>query len=165
MDRLIAFTDVITDGLNRVGEWLPQLFLRAILAWEFGEAGMMKLNGDNWFSNIKESFPFPFNAIDVDISWFIATWAEILGAGALLIGLFTRFFSLSLIILTIVAALAVHWPDEWSTLGELWKGYAITDKGFGNYKLPLLFLIMLLPLLFSGAGKLSLDNLLKRWLD
>ena len=56
----------------------------------------------------------------------------------------------------------MHWPDEWSSLAELWKGYAITDKGFGNYRVPLLFLAMLLPLLFIGGGKLSLDNVLAR---
>ncbi len=39
----------------------------------------------------------------VDISWFLATWTELIGAVALVVGLGTRFFSLSLIILTIVA--------------------------------------------------------------
>jgi len=63
-----------------------------------------------------------------------------------------------LIILTIVAIAAVHWPESWSTLGELWQGYAISDKGFGNYKLPLILLIMLLPLMFNGAGRLSVDH-------
>lgn len=59
----------------------------------------------------------------------------------------------------------MHWPESWSTLAELWKGYAITDKGYGNYKLPLLLLIMLLPLFFNGAGKLSVDHLInvKKW--
>ena len=79
-----------------------------------------------------------------------------------MLGLATRFFSASLIVLTIVAIAAVHWPDSWSTFAELWKGYAITDKGFGNYKLPLLYLMMFLPLLFGGAGKLSLDNFFTR---
>lgn len=91
----------------------------------------------------------------------MATFFEIVGAAALVLGLATRFFSVSLIILTIVAIASVHWPDSWNTLSELWQGYAISDKGFGNYKLPLLLLIMLLPLLFNGAGRLSVDH----WLD
>ena len=81
-------------------------------------------------------------------------------------GLATRFFSLSLIILTIVANAAVHWPAEWNTLSELLTGYRITDKagdGFGNYKLPLLFIIMLIPLVLIGAGKFSLDHLIKKF--
>jgi putative oxidoreductase len=47
-----------------------------------------------------------------------------------------------------------------SMWSDLLKGYAISDKGFGNYKLPLLFSVMLLPLVFNGAGRLSVDHLL-----
>jgi len=47
----------------------------------------------------------------------------------------------------------------WSDLA---KGYAITDMGHGNFKLPLLFVVMLLPIIFQGPGKLSLDYLLSR---
>lgn len=149
--------------LESIGTWFPQLILRFILAWEFGEAGFEKLHGTNWFSNI--TFPFPFNLVSPEFSWHLSTFFEIVGAFALVLGLATRFFSASLIVLTIVAIAAVHWPESWSTLAELWKGYAITDKGFGNYKLPLLLLIMLLPLLFNGAGKLSVDHLInvKKW--
>ncbi|MGM3293704.1 hypothetical protein, partial [Escherichia coli] len=57
---------------------------------------------------------------------------------------------------------AVHWPMQWDTLGELAMGYAISDQGFGNFKLPALFMAMLLPLLFTGAGKLSVDAVLAR---
>ncbi|MGJ8621098.1 MAG: HvfX family Cu-binding RiPP maturation protein [Methylophilaceae bacterium] len=149
--------------LESIGTWFPQLILRFILAWEFGEAGFEKLHGTNWFSNI--TFPFPFNLVPPEFSWHLSTIFEIVGAFALILGLATRFFSASLIVLTIVAIAAVHWPESWSTLAELWKGYAITDKGYGNFKLPLLLLIMLLPLLFNGAGKLSLDHLIntKKW--
>jgi len=138
--------------------WLPQLVLRLILAWEFGEAGFEKLHGTNWFADL--TFPFPFNLLPPDFSWGVATFFEIVGAFAIAFGLATRFFSITLIILTIVAISAVHWPEHWGTLSELIKGYRIVDEnndGFGNYKLPLLFIIMLLPLLFSGAGKASVD--------
>jgi len=47
-------------------------------------------------------------------------------------------------------------------LAELAMGYVITDQGFGNFKLPLLFMAMLLPLALQGAGPLSLDHLLHR---
>ena len=145
--------------LESIGTWFPELILRLILAWEFGEAGFEKLHGTNWFSNI--TFPFPFNLVSPEFSWHLSTFFEIVGAFALALGLATRFFSASLIVLTIVAIAAVHWPESWSTLAELWKGYVITDKGYGNYKLPLLLLIMLLPLFFNGAGKLSVDHLIK----
>ena len=164
LSNFSSIHQLITTKLNQFGVWLPQLFLRLILAWEFGEAGLEKLHGNNWFADI--SFPFPFNLLPPDISWGIATYFEIIGAVALMLGLATRFFSLSLIILTIVAIAAVHWPSEWNTLSELLTGYRISDNagdGFGNYKLPLLYLIMFLPLLFSGAGKLSIDHWLRKY--
>jgi putative oxidoreductase len=150
--------------LDRLNTWLPQLALRLILAWEFGESGLEKLHGTNWFTDL--SFPFPFNLLPPDISWGIATWFEILGAIALVLGLATRFFSLSLIILTIVAIASVHWPEHWANLNELVRGYRIIDEnndGFGNFKLPVLFIIMLLPLLLGGAGRASLDYFIRKW--
>ena len=35
-------------------------------------------------------------------------------------------------------------------------------RGYGNFKLPLIFVAMLLPLVFTGAGRLSLDELIRR---
>lgn len=160
MSALIRLQQRIKDFLDPAGAWLALLPIRLLMAWEFGNAGLMKLNGKNWFGNVQDNFPFPFNVIPVEISWFLATWAEILGAAGLVLGLFTRFWAFSLIILTIVAILGVHWPAEWNSLAELWQGYAINDNGFGNYRIPLLFIAMLVPLMFAGAGKLSLDHFL-----
>ena len=152
----------LTERLDGVGDWLAPLGLRLILAWEFWEAGIEKLRGENWFASIQSNFPFPFNLAPPDLSWAMATWFEIVGALALLLGLGTRFFAFTLLVLTAVATVSVHWPEDWGTFAELAKGYAISDKGFGNFKLPLIFAVMLLPLVFRGAGKLSLDALLSR---
>ena len=146
------------SGVNRVGEYLAPLGLRLLLAYEFWVAGVEKLHGENWFADIQDKFPFPFSVVPVDISWQMATWFELIGAIALVIGLATRFFSLSLAVLTIVAIAAVHWPAQWSSLAELWQGFVVTDNGQGNFKLPLIYLAMLLPLILSGPGKLSLDH-------
>lgn len=153
----------LTEILQRIALVLPPLALRLLLAWEFGESGYEKLTGSNWFADT--TFIFPFNLLPPDVTWAMATWFELGGALALVLGFATRFFSLSLIILTIVAIAAVHWPEHWNTLGELLKGYRIIDEngdGFGNYKLPLMFIVMFLPLLFGGAGRLSLDYWIKR---
>ena len=119
---------------------------------------MEKFRGENWFADIQDKFPFPFSAIPTELSWQMATWFEMIGALALVIGLATRFFSVSLAVLTLVAIAAVHWPAQWSTLAELWQGFVVTDTGQGNFKLPLIYLVMFLPLILSGPGKLSLDH-------
>ncbi len=132
-------------GFDKVGAYLGPLGLRLLLAYEFWEAGVEKYRGENWFADIAEKFPFPFNVIPVDVIWALVTWFEILGAIALVLGLATRFFSLSLMILTVVAIVSVH----------AGSGYTISE---GGWKLPLMYLVMLLPLLLSGPGKLSLDH-------
>lgn len=153
----------ITHPLEVASTWLPQLVLRSLLAWEFLESGLEKYHGVNWFTEL--NFPFPFSLVPVDVSWAMATYFEIIGALALLIGFGTRFFTMSLMILTIVAILTVHVPESYGSFAEFLKGYRIVDEegdGFGNYKLPAIYLVMFLPLLFGGAGKLSLDYWLKR---
>ena len=162
MNSLIKLKDRVVSVLDPAGDWLALLPIRLLMAYEFGRAGMMKLNGNNWFANVQDDFPFPFNIIPVEISWFLATWTELLGAAGLVLGLFTRFWALGLIVVTLVAISGVHLPESWGSLAELWKGYAVTDKGFGNFRIPLLFIVMLLPLVFKGAGKLSLDNILAK---
>jgi len=79
----------IFSGLDRIGEFLPQLGLRLLLAYEFWQSGEEKWNGMKWL------------------------------------------------------------------------GYNVCDNG---WKLPLIYLVMFLPLLFSGPGKLSLDHLIRRQL-
>jgi putative oxidoreductase len=149
--------------LNWFGAWLPQLVLRVLLAWEFWEAGVEKYRGANWFADIQERFPFPFSVVPVDVSWKLATWTELLAPILLVLGLGTRMAGIALAILTVVAIAAVHWPSQWQTVGDLLKGYVISDDGYGNFKLPLLFMAMLLPLILSGPGRLSIDRLIERW--
>ena len=162
MRALVDLKNKIDGVLDPAGDWLALLPIRLLMAYEFGRAGLMKFNGTNWFANVQDNFPFPFNVVPVEISWFLATWAEILGAICLVLGLFTRFWAFSLIVLSIVAIAGVHWPDEWNSLAELWKGYSVSDKGFGNYRIPLLFIVMLVALMFKGGGRLSLDTLIAK---
>lgn len=157
--RLMNTWESLTGRLNSVGDYLPPLVLRVIMGWEFFEAGRQKLGGENWFASAQDQFPFPFNIVPASFSWGLATWFELIGAVLLIVGLGTRFIAFSLLFLTFVATAAVHWPDNWSMLSDLLAGYSISNDGNGNFKLPLLFVVMLLPLLFKGAGKLSLDYL------
>lgn len=163
---LVGFYDALTARLRASGDYIWPLGLRLIMFWEFWESGVEKLRGNNWFGSIPtndwvKGFPWPVSIMPSDINWFAATWGELVLSVMVLLGLFTRFAAVSLIVVTAVATSAVHWPADWSSLGELWNGYAISSKGgAGNYKLPLLYVLMLFPLVFHGGGKLSLDRVL-----
>lgn len=139
----------LTAGADAVGGWLAMLSLRLVLAWEFFEAGREKLTGENWFADIRDAFPFPFDSVPVALSWQLATWTELIAPVLLVLGLATRFAGVSLVVLTLVAWAAVHAGN----------GYNVCDNG---YKLPLIYLAMLAPLVLAGPGKLSLDFWLKR---
>lgn len=149
MSLIMNLIRTVFDKLNAIGMYAGMLPLRLLLAWEFWESGVEKFNGDNWFTQIQDDFPFPFNVIPTDISWFISVWAELLGAIALVIGLGTRFTAATLIVLDVVAWVSVH-ADH---------GYNVCSNG---YKLPLMYLMMLIPLLLIGPGKASLDELIRR---
>ena len=148
-------------ALDVIGLWVALISLRLILGWDFFESGLEKFNGDNWFADIQDQFPFPFNLVPPNISWQMATWFELLGGVALVIGLGTRFFSVSLLVLSVVAIASVHWPQAWHTWGELVQGYVFTDKGFGNFKYPVVLMGMLWTLLWMGPGRLSVDYWLR----
>lgn len=162
MQKISHYYESAMHFLDSLAPFVPLLLLRLLLAWEFGESGLEKLHGTNWFEEL--SFPFPFSLLSAETNWAISTWFELAGAFALILGLATRFFSFSLMTITTVAILSVHWPEHFNSMSEFLRGYRLIDEdgdGFGNYKLPVIYLVMLLPLLFNGAGKLSLDYIIK----
>ncbi|MCQ8118014.1 HvfX family Cu-binding RiPP maturation protein [Methylomonas rosea] len=160
IEQICAAPGQISRWLDHNLHGLAPIFPRLLLAYEFGEAGLEKLHGENWFTDL--SFPFPFSLLPADFSWTLAIGLEIIAPIALILGLLTRFFSAALMVLTVVAIAAVHWPAEWHSLAELWQGYAISDHGYGNYKLPLLYLFMLSSLVLSGSGRVGVDAWLNR---
>ena len=133
---------------GQAGQWVGMLGIRLLLAYEFGTAGLEKWRGENWFAEIQAAFPFPFSVVPVDVSWLLATWTELIGAVALVIGLGTRFWAVALAILDIVAWSSVHGGN----------GYNVCDNGF---KLPLMYLMMLIPLVLAGPGRLSIDHAIR----
>jgi putative oxidoreductase len=144
---IAAMLERLRFHANQAGELFGLLGIRMVLAFEYADAGLKNLQSSNWFGNVQHDFPFPFNVLPVDVSWHLATWTQLLGAAALMIGFATRLFGISLFILTVVAWISVHAGN----------GYNVCNQGF---KLPLIFLTMLLPLILSGPGHLSLDYLL-----
>ena len=151
--------------LTVAGGYVSLLVLRLLLGYEYLNSGLVKFGGSNWFARI--DFPFPFSLLSADVNWFLATWFEIVGAVLLIVGFATRYVSMCLIVVTLVAIYAAHLPtDGFGSLSDLFDGYRISrqcEDGVctGNYKLPVLFLIMFTPLALSGGGKLSVDHWLK----
>jgi len=166
MSFLTEFYDRLTDRLRAAGDWVAPLGLRLLLAHEFYKAGNMKSGVDGvpgWFAG--KDFPIPFDWFPAGMNWAMVTWTEILAGLALMLGLFTRFFAFTLVVVTTIAIVSTHWPESFDSLGQLWEGYSVSrvveDGEFrGNFRVPMLFLAMLLPLLFMGGGKLSLDHLI-----
>jgi len=134
---------IINQVLATTNDNGAMVAIRLILAYEFFTAGLMKLNGSNWYGSIQDQFPFPFNLLPADFNWYLSMGAELTLPILLVLGLGTRFAALGLIILDIVAWIAVH--DG---------GYTISDGGF---RLPLIFLTMLIPILILGSGRFGLD--------
>ena len=131
------------------GKGISMLALRLFAAYEFGEAGLAKWRGENWFADIRDAFPFPFDLLPAGLSWNLAMGAKLVVPVLLVLGLLTRLGALALMILTAVAWYAVHAGN----------GYNVCDNG---YKMAFIYLLLLLPLLLQGAGKYSLDYLLCR---
>jgi putative oxidoreductase len=140
---------------NKIGTFLPQLVIRLLLAWEFGTTGWEKFNGSNGFTEIQDKLLYPFNVIDPNISWMLVTYSELIGAILLIFGLATR--SVSIILMFVVfIAMSMHIPTSWDSCVAL-SQYAcqMCNGECGNFKLLLIYMVLFLPLVFNGAGKLS----------
>lgn len=159
---ILRWDERLRDLFAWLGSFLPGLCLRLLLAFEFLHAGWAKVQGSNWFDQVQGRFPFPFSLLPADANWALAIAVELTGGVLLVLGLGTRYVAAALMVLVFVAAIAVHFPADWQSLGELWRGYALSNQGFGDFKLPLLYFLMLMALAGYGPGRLSLDHLIAR---
>ena len=95
---------------------VASLALRLILGPVLIAAGWEKITGENWFGFQLDAFPFPFNVLPPDLSWFLASWTEFLGGILLLAGLGTRIVAIPLAVTMFVAAYAVHLDNGWPAI-------------------------------------------------
>lgn len=141
---MIQIFKKITEGLNNL-QSVGLLFVRILLAYGFYEPAKNKFSDINgiseWFAGM--GIPFPL------LNAYLATYTEIFGVILLALGLFTRYISFMLIVLLCVAITTVH----------LANGFSSGDNGF---EIPLYYISFLVILMGFGAGKLSLDNIIKR---
>ncbi len=134
--KIVKSLDKLTD--------LPKLFFRLILAYGFYEPAMKKIGNIDaiigWFASM--NFPAPA------LNAYMAAGTEFAGFILLFLGLGTRLISIPLIVVMLVAIFTVH----------LGSGFSAGENGF---EIPLYYLLMLFSLLISGAGKISLDYIIK----
>jgi len=124
-----------------------------LLALRLGGAGYMMCHGWGKLQMLIggnfDQFGDPIG-IGKTASLVLATGAEFFCSGLVLLGLFTRFAAVPVVITMAVAAFIVHGGDAW-TLG-----------GGARSKEPaLLFLTIFLALALLGAGSFSLDAKLR----
>jgi len=120
------------------------LFLRLILAYGFYGPAMMKLKdihaiGD-WFKEL--GIPLPY------VNAYMATGTELAGVVLIALGLGTRLIAIPMIVVMLVAIKTVHWVNGF-------------EAGNNGYEIPLYYLLMLITLIAFGAGRWSIDALIK----
>jgi putative oxidoreductase len=100
--------------------------------------GMPKLLS---FSERMDQFPDPFG-VGSPISLGMAIFAEVFCAAAVMLGLWTRFAAIPLIVTMSVAAFQIHAADP-----------------FGKKELAIMYLFAYLALAASNGGKFALDRI------
>ncbi|WP_419770887.1 MAG: DoxX family protein [Candidatus Marinarcus sp.] len=132
----------IINGLNNF-QSLALFFARLLVAYGFYEPAINKWHDIQsvafWFESL--GIPAPL------LNAYMAATTEIVGVVLLTLGLLTRYISLPLIVVMIVAILTVHLPH----------GFAAGDNGF---EIPLYYMAFLIIFATHGAGKISIDYFL-----
>jgi len=131
---------------SRLSEYTHSLGLmlaRFAVAYGFYEPAMMKWSNIHSVAEWFGSMGIPFPALNAYLSASMETAGIIL----LVLGLFTRFISIPLMIIMVVAIMTVH----------LSNGFSAANNGF---EIPLYYLLFLLIFFAQGAGRFSLDHLL-----
>jgi putative oxidoreductase len=95
-------------------------------------------------------------------SLVLVTIAEFFCALLVVLGLATRFAAVPPVIAMAVAAFVVHAADPW-TAGRGYELYvAGTAESWASKEPALLYLVAFLALIFTGAGRYSLDALIRK---
>jgi len=155
-------------GLFQKIEDIPLLFLRVILAYTFYTPAMTKFNDIDATAGFFEylGIPLPlFNA-------YMAAGTELVGAVLLTLGLLTRFISIPLLFVMLVAIGTVHGANGFHVImpGDAfaWENPFINGKEVkgtvvllqNGYEMVVYYMAMLMVLVSKGAGRLSLDFLI-----
>ena len=139
--------NAVTSLSHRAIEGTRLLLLDVgLLLLRLGAGGLMAF-GHGWgklsgYSDLSTKFPDVIG-IGSGPTLMLAIGAEVVCAGAVVLGLFTRFATLPLIGTMLVAAFVAHGSDT----------FDVKERA-------LLYLVMYVALAFTGPGRFSLDALL-----
>lgn len=142
---LATYDRAVTSVNNGATQGLALLFSRVVLAGIFWRSARTKVDDGSWFS-ISDTTYFLFEEeyagvpLPSDLAAVLATVSEHIFPALLIVGLFTRFSALALLIMTLVIQIFVY-PEAWWSVHALWAALA-------------------LGIITNGGGKLSLDAVL-----
>ena len=142
MQTLLARYDHLAAWLaSRVPEGLALLLTRVALAGIFWRSGRTKVEDGSLLSISDQAyflFEYEYSGLPIPpaIATPMATWAEHLFPILLVLGLFTRFSALSLLIMTLVIQLFVY-PEAWWQTHIVWVAMAavLVSRGGGLFSL------------------------------
>ncbi|MCG6948202.1 MAG: DoxX family protein [Acidobacteria bacterium] len=149
LQRASGMVDRITASLA----FIAPLATRLVIGLAFFRAGSGKFRNFENVIGFFDSLGIPFPAFNAGL---VASM-ETVGGLMLIVGLFTRFFASGLAVTMVVALLTADTAD----LLAAWSGASqISPTDVTAFT----FLLFLMWLVFYGAGKLSLDALMKKFL-
>lgn len=141
----------LVEGLTSSLAFIAPLATRIVIGLAFYQAGTGKFRNFENVIGFFDSLGIPFPAFNAGL---VATM-ETVGGVMLIFGLFTRFFASGLTVTMVVALMTADTADFLTSWGSA-SSLSPTDVTAFT------FLLVLLWLLFYGAGKLSLDALLRK---
>jgi putative oxidoreductase len=147
VNRVNDLTLQVTDKLA----FIAPLATRFVIGLAFFQAGSGKFRHFDNIVGFFQGIGIPFPAFNAGL---VASM-ETVGGIMLILGLFTRFFASGLSITMVVALITADKADFLASWGSAAESSPTDITAF-------VFLLFLLWLIFYGAGKLSLDALLRK---
>ncbi|HIC43934.1 MAG TPA: DoxX family protein [Sulfurimonas sp.] len=156
-----------SDLLSKA-EDMPLLFLRVVLAYTFFGPAMMKFNDIQSTAAYFEYLGIPLPTLNA----YMAAGTELIGAVLLGLGFLTRFISIPLLFIMVIAIATVHgvngfhvimpgdaftWVNPYINAEEVRETVVVFQNG---YEMVMYYMAMLMVLVTKGAGRLSLDFLI-----
>jgi putative oxidoreductase len=145
--QLVKFATELSDRLSAAW-WIPALLMRLFVGYFFMETGWGKIHNLAAFTTRFEQWGIPYPSFNAALS----AYTEFLGGALTILGLGMRFVSIPMIINMIVAIITVKLKN----VGGL-DDFAELDEP--------LYALSFVWLFFSGAGWLSIDGLLRQFVN